>query len=77
MSPDTMQQALFDVVEKAKKYDNLVKLQGFHELQCSLCGKFQSEVKKLVAGKGIYICDECVDLCYKIIHEEEQQEETQ
>ena len=39
-------------------------------LRCSFCGKATSEVDKLVAGPGIYICDECVDLCHEIIVEE-------
>lgn len=40
------------------------------ELRCSFCGKAQSEVKKLIAGPGVYICDECVELCAEIIEEE-------
>lgn len=40
------------------------------DLQCSFCGKSQEQVKKLVAGPSIYICDECVDLCKEIIDEE-------
>ncbi|MCJ8277486.1 MAG: hypothetical protein HRT44_00645, partial [Bdellovibrionales bacterium] len=32
-------------------------------LRCSFCGKSQNEVKKLIAGPGVYICDECIDLC--------------
>ena len=32
-------------------------------LHCSFCGKSQSEVKKLVAGRGVYICDECIEVC--------------
>ena len=39
-------------------------------LSCSFCGKTQDEVKKLVAGPGVYICDECVDLCNDILTEE-------
>jgi ATP-dependent Clp protease ATP-binding subunit ClpX len=39
-------------------------------LTCSFCGKNQDEVKKLVAGPGVYICDECVDLCNEILTEE-------
>lgn len=41
------------------------------ELTCSFCGKTQHEVKKLIEGQGVYICDECVDLCYKILQDEE------
>lgn len=40
------------------------------QLKCSFCGKSQDEVKKLIAGPGVYICDECVDLCNEIITEE-------
>ncbi len=39
-------------------------------LKCSFCGKTQKQVKKLIAGPGVYICDECVDLCNEIIREE-------
>ncbi|HZE40538.1 MAG TPA: ATP-dependent Clp protease ATP-binding subunit ClpX [Stackebrandtia sp.] len=39
-------------------------------LKCSFCGKTQRQVKKLIAGHGVYICDECVDLCNEIIEEE-------
>ena len=39
-------------------------------LYCSFCGKSQHEVKKLIAGPGVYICDECIDLCNEIIDEE-------
>ena len=39
-------------------------------LYCSFCGKSQHEVKKLIAGPSVFICDECVDLCIDIIHEE-------
>ena len=39
-------------------------------LKCSFCGKSQKQVKKLIAGPGVYICDECVDLCNEIIEEE-------
>ena len=39
-------------------------------LQCSFCGKSQNQVKKLIAGGGVYICDECIELCNEIIEEE-------
>ena len=45
------------------------------ELVCSFCGKSQDEVKKLIAGPSVYICDECVSLCSEIIEEEYEQEE--
>ncbi|MGI6406290.1 MAG: ATP-dependent Clp protease ATP-binding subunit ClpX [Syntrophaceticus sp.] len=40
------------------------------QLKCSFCGKLQDQVKKLVAGPGVYICDECIELCNEIIEEE-------
>ncbi len=43
-------------------------------LRCSFCGKGQKEVKKLIAGPGVYICDECIDLCMDIIDEEKERE---
>lgn len=45
------------------------------ELVCSFCGKSQDEVKKLIAGPSVYICDECVSLCNEIIQEEYEQKE--
>ena len=42
-------------------------------LYCSFCGKSQHEVKKLIAGPSVFICDECVDLCNDIIREEIQE----
>ncbi|AET70624.1 endopeptidase Clp ATP-binding regulatory subunit ClpX [Desulfosporosinus orientis DSM 765] len=41
-----------------------------NQLKCSFCGKTQEQVKKLVAGPGVYICDECIELCNEIIEEE-------
>ena len=40
------------------------------KLKCSFCGKPQDQVRKLIAGHGVYICDECVSLCSEIIEEE-------
>ena len=40
------------------------------QLKCSFCGKLQEQVRKLVAGPGVYICDECIELCNEIIEEE-------
>ena len=49
-------------------------------LKCSFCGKSQQQVRKLIAGGGVYICDECIELCNEIIEEElagaERQEES-
>ena len=44
--------------------------EGNDQLLCSFCGKSQRQVKKLIAGPGVYICDECIDLCNEIIDEE-------
>jgi ATP-dependent Clp protease ATP-binding subunit ClpX len=46
-----------------------------HNLTCSFCGKSQREVKKLIAGPTVYICDECIELCNEIIAEEYEREE--
>jgi ATP-dependent Clp protease ATP-binding subunit ClpX len=48
----------------------LAKLGDSDLLKCSFCGKSQKQVKKLIAGPGVYICDECIDLCNEIIEEE-------
>lgn len=53
----------------AKKKD-----QQDEKLNCSFCGKSQEEVKKLVAGPGVYICDECIDLCNEIVAEDWENE---
>ncbi|HEY8393369.1 MAG TPA: ATP-dependent Clp protease ATP-binding subunit ClpX, partial [Thermaerobacter sp.] len=44
------------------------------QLKCSFCGKYQDQVKRLVAGPGVYICDECIELCNDIIEEELSEE---
>lgn len=49
---------------------------GSGTLLCSFCGKSQKEVKKLIAGPGVYICDECIELCNDIIDEEKDREES-
>ena len=48
----------------------MAKLGEGELLKCSFCGKTQKQVKKLIAGPGVYICDECIDLCNEIIEEE-------
>ena len=46
------------------------------DLRCSFCGKSQRQVRKLIAGlNGSYICDECTEICYEILQEEENGEE--
>ncbi|MCB0341171.1 MAG: ATP-dependent Clp protease ATP-binding subunit ClpX [Pseudobdellovibrionaceae bacterium] len=52
------------------------KKDNYGSLCCSFCGKSQKEVKKLIAGPGVYICDECIDLCNDIITEEKEREQT-
>lgn len=47
------------------------------ELRCSFCGKSQDEVRKLIAGPTVYICDECVELCNDILAEENEREEVE
>ena len=52
------------------------KENSYGTLCCSFCGKSQKEVKKLIAGPGVYICDECIDLCNDIIQEEREREDS-
>ncbi len=58
--------------DKFSKGDNNGKL-----LYCSFCGKSQHEVRKLIAGPSVFVCDECVDLCNDIIREEIQEKDTE
>ena len=51
------------------------KGQSSRDLRCSFCGKSQREVRKLIAGPSVYICDECVELCNDIITEEYERED--
>src|SRR4026208_2031827 len=44
--------------------------EGNKQLLCSFCGKSQRQVEQLVGGPGVYVCDECIDLCNEIIDEE-------
>jgi ATP-dependent Clp protease ATP-binding subunit ClpX len=48
---------------------------GTKELRCSFCGKSQKEVKKLISGPGVYICDECISIAYKILEEENKEDD--
>jgi ATP-dependent Clp protease ATP-binding subunit ClpX len=45
-------------------------------LCCSFCGKSQNDVRKLIAGPGVYVCNECIDICNEIIHDDERTETT-
>ncbi|MCB0361191.1 MAG: ATP-dependent Clp protease ATP-binding subunit ClpX [Bdellovibrionales bacterium] len=56
------------------KKDNSTGSNTYGTLCCSFCGKSQKEVKKLIAGPGVYICDECIELCNDIIAEERDRE---
>ncbi|HBQ00846.1 MAG TPA: ATP-dependent Clp protease ATP-binding subunit ClpX, partial [Gammaproteobacteria bacterium] len=58
--------------DKYNKGDDNGKL-----LYCSFCGKSQHEVRKLIAGPSVFVCDECVDLCNDIIREEIQEKESE
>ena len=51
-------------------------VKGGGKLQCSFCGKSQDDVRKLIAGPTVYICDECIELCNDIIAEEWEQEKS-
>jgi len=55
--------------------DKIDKIAGEKLLYCSFCGKSQHEVKKLIAGPSVFICDECIELCNDIIREELQEAE--
>src|SRR5260370_35479650 len=50
--------------------DRVFRFGDGEKLKCSFCGKSQEQVRKLVAGPGVYICDECIELCNEIIEEE-------
>ena len=48
----------------------MVKYDDKKQLKCSFCGKNQDQVRRLIAGPGVYICDECIELCSEIIADE-------
>src|SRR3954449_6296257 len=56
--------------DRGRRRDMARATDGNEQLLCSFCGKSQRQVKKLIAGPGVYICDECIDLCNEIIDEE-------
>lgn len=64
----TVTTVIFNFREVTRMYDNTNSNNG--AVRCSFCGKTQEEVKKIVAGPGVYICNECIDLCKEIIDEE-------
>ena len=53
----------------------MAKFNDDNEIRCSFCGKSQSQVKRLVAGPDVYICNECIDVCGEILHEGEENSE--
>lgn len=55
----------------------MFKFEDQKGLKCSFCGKYQDQVKRLIAGPGVYICDECIELCNEIISEELEEESEQ
>ena len=59
------------------KGDNMNDNKGDKLLYCSFCGKSQHEVKKLIAGPSVFVCDECVELCNEIIREEAEDVEAE
>jgi len=52
----------------------MFKFEDQKGLRCSFCGKYQDEVKRLIAGPGVYICYDCIELCNEIIAEELDEE---
>ena len=48
----------------------MMKIEPGELLKCSFCGKTQRQARKLIAGPGVYICDQCIDLCNDIIEQE-------
>ena len=46
------------------------KTENINELRCSFCGKAESEVKMLLSGPGVFICDECVKICTEVLQDE-------
>ena len=64
-----MENELYQIVEKAKKYDELSIIYRDGTLHCSFCGKRQEDVRKIVAGEGSCICNECIEVCAEIISE--------
>lgn len=62
-------------IEKLRYGDRKEDQVSRYTPMCSFCGKWQKEVKKLIAGSDVFICNECVDLCNEIIAEDKEKEE--
>jgi ATP-dependent Clp protease ATP-binding subunit ClpX len=56
--------------ENRQRGEEMARYEDKKQLKCSFCGKTQDQVRRLVAGPGVYICDECIELCQEIIEEE-------
>ena len=70
----TLVESIKHVKEKKCSASELVsayvkRIEKSDKLNCSFCGKVQDDVKKLIAGPSVYICNECIDLSYKILHD--------
>ncbi|GAV11350.1 ClpX C4-type zinc finger protein [Paenibacillus sp. NAIST15-1] len=66
------EKTLYSIVEKAKKYDELIKFPSTDkEVSCSFCGKSQTSVKKIITNHEVSICNECIELCVEILSEQE------
>ena len=64
----------FTILINTPFLDELKKINENRELKCSFCGKPQSQVKRLISGSGVYICNECVDLCSSIVEDDYDEE---
>lgn len=77
---DIFEVTLLDVISEAHVRANEAQRKLLDEeegkLSCSFCAKGQHEVKKLIAGPGVLICDECTELCYDILQEESKPRDT-
>ncbi|MCY9593976.1 hypothetical protein PC41400_14710 [Paenibacillus chitinolyticus] len=63
--------AMHEIMRKAKKYDELLVFPSIeNELQCDFCGKFQSELNKMIAARRVVICNECVEVCNQVLEED-------
>ena len=54
----------------AKEDKGLSKIEDVNKIKCSFCGKAQEQVRRIIAGPGAYICDECIEICVQIINED-------
>ncbi len=69
------EQTLYGIIDKAQRYDKLAMMFKVKEVCCSFCGKSQSAVKTIIAGPGVYICNECVELCDEILRDRKENKE--